>query len=90
VFGKRAHVVAMPNVLITRDDKIGDGVTFAGGASLGGGVTVEECAYIGQGASVREMICIGACAVVGMGSVALQDVPAGEVWAGVPAMRIRG
>ena len=85
-----AHVVAMPNVLITHDDKIGDGVTFAGRASLGGGVTVEECAYIGQGASVREMICIGACAVVGMGSVVLQDVPAGEVWAGVPAKRIRG
>jgi len=85
-----AHVVAMPNILITHDDKIGDGVTFAGGASLGGGVTIEECAYIGQGASVREMICIGACAVVGMGSVVLQDVPAGEVWAGVPAKRIRG
>jgi sugar O-acyltransferase (sialic acid O-acetyltransferase NeuD family) len=85
-----AHVVAMPNVLITHDDKIGDGVTFAGRASLGGGVTVEECAYIGQGASVRERICIGACAVVGMGSVVLQDVPAGEVWAGVPAKRIRG
>jgi acyl-[acyl carrier protein]--UDP-N-acetylglucosamine O-acyltransferase len=85
-----AHGVAMANVLITHDDKIGDGVTFAGGASLGGGVTVEECAYIGQGASVREMICIGACAVVGMGSMVLQDVPAGEVWAGVPAKRIRG
>jgi sugar O-acyltransferase (sialic acid O-acetyltransferase NeuD family) len=85
-----AHVVAMPNVLITHDNKIGDGVTFAGRASLGGGVTVEECAYIGQGASVREMICIGAGAVVGMGSVVLEDVPAGEVWAGVPAKRIRG
>ena len=77
-------------ILMTHDDKIGDGVTFAGRASLGGSVTVEECAYIGQGASVREMICIGACAVVGMGSVVLQDVPAGEVWAGVPAKRIRG
>jgi sugar O-acyltransferase (sialic acid O-acetyltransferase NeuD family) len=85
-----AHFVAMPNVLITHDDKIGDGVTFAGRASVGGGVTVEECAYIGQGASVREMICIGTGAVVGMGSVVLQDVPAGEVWAGVPANRIRG
>ena len=27
------HVVAMPHVLITHDDKIADGVTFAGGAS---------------------------------------------------------
>ena len=73
-----AHVVAMPHVLITHDDKIADGVTFAGGASLGGGVTVDECAYIGQGASVREMICIGACAVVGMGSWCFRMFPPGK------------
>ena len=36
------------------------------------------------------MICIGTGAVVGMGYVVLQNVPAGEVWAGVPAKRIRG
>ena len=84
-----AHVVAMPHVLITHDDEIADGVTFAGRASLGGAVTVGECAYLGQGSSVREMLSIGARAVVGMGSVVLQDVPAGEVWAGVPARRIR-
>ena len=84
-----AHVVAMPHVLITHDDEIADGVTFAGRASLGGAVTVGECAYLGQGSSVREMLSIGAGAVVGMGSVVLQDVPAGEVWAGVPARRIR-
>ena len=84
-----AHVVAMPHVLITHDDKIADGVTFAGGALLGGSVTVGECAYLGQGSSVREMLSIGAGAVVGMGSVVLHDIPAGEVWAGVPARRIR-
>ena len=62
-------------ILMTHDDKIGDGVTFAGRASLGGGVTVEECAYIGRGASVREMICIGTFAVVGMGLEVLQTFP---------------
>lgn len=84
-----AHVVAMPHVLITHDDEIADGVTFAGRASLGGAVNVGECAYLGQGCSVREMLSIGAGAVVGMGSVVLEDIPAGEVWAGVPARRIR-
>lgn len=84
-----AHVVAMPHVLITHDDKISDGVTFAGRVSLGGAVTVGECAYFGQGSLVREMLFIGAGAVIGMGSVVLHDVPAGEVWAGVPARRIR-
>jgi sugar O-acyltransferase (sialic acid O-acetyltransferase NeuD family) len=84
-----AHVVAMPHVLITHDDEIADGVTFAGGASLGGFVSVGECAYLGQRCSVREKLSIGARAVVGMGAVVLQDVPAGEVWAGVPARRIQ-
>lgn len=84
-----AHVVAMPHVLITHDDDIADGVTFAGAASLGGFVSVGECAYLGQRCSVREKLSIGARAVVGMGAVVLQDVPAGEVWAGVPARRIQ-
>jgi hypothetical protein len=41
-----AHVVAMPHALITHDDKIADGVTFAGGALLGGSVTVEWAAAV--------------------------------------------
>ncbi|NUS66695.1 MAG: acetyltransferase, partial [Saccharothrix sp.] len=84
-----AHVVAMPHVLITHDDEVGDGVTFAGRASLGGSVRVGQGAYLGQGSAVREGVSIGAGAVVGMGSVVLADVPAGEVWAGNPARRLR-
>ena len=84
------HVVAMPHVLITHDDEVSDGVTFAGRASLGGSVHVGESAYLGQGSSVREGCKIGAGAVVGMGAVVLQDVPAGETWAGVPARPLRG
>jgi hypothetical protein len=59
------HVVAMPHVLVTHDDEIADGVTFAGHASLGGTVTVGECAYFEQG--LREGLSIGARAVVGCG-----------------------
>ncbi|HEX7304621.1 NeuD/PglB/VioB family sugar acetyltransferase [Lentzea sp.] len=84
------HVVAMPHVLITHDDEVSDGVTFAGRASLGGGVFVGESAYLGQGAMVREGVRIGSGAVVGMGAVVLRDVPAGETWAGVPARPLRG
>ncbi|MFI6093939.1 acetyltransferase [Lentzea sp. NPDC051213] len=84
------HVVVMPQVLITHDDVVSDGVTFAGRASLAGGVFVGESAYLGQGSMVREGCKIGAGAVVGMGAVVLQDVPAGETWAGVPARPLRG
>jgi sugar O-acyltransferase (sialic acid O-acetyltransferase NeuD family) len=80
-----AHVAVMPAVVLTHDDHVGDGVTFGAGARLAGGVTVEDAAYIGSGALVREHLRIGARAIIGMGAVVTSSVPAGEVWAGVPA-----
>ncbi len=84
-----AHVAAMPAVVLTHDDVIGDGVTFGAGARIAGGVTIERGAYIGAGALLRERLTVGAGAVVGMGAVLTKPVPAGEVWAGVPARRVR-
>src|SRR4051794_21344359 len=84
-----AHVAAMPAVVLTHDDVVGDAVTFGAGARLAGGVTVERGAYIGSGALVREGLTIGTGAVVGMGAVVTRSVPAGEVWAGAPARRLR-
>lgn len=83
-----AHLLAMPQVLITHDDVIGEGVTMAGRATLGGGATVHDGAYLGSGCLVREGVTIGAGALVGMGAVVLRDVPAGETWAGNPARRL--
>jgi sugar O-acyltransferase (sialic acid O-acetyltransferase NeuD family) len=80
-----AHVAVMPAVVLTHDDRIGDGVTFGAGARVAGGVTIERGAYIGSGALLREHVTVGSGAVVGMGAVVTQSVPAGEVWAGVPA-----
>jgi sugar O-acyltransferase (sialic acid O-acetyltransferase NeuD family) len=84
-----AHVAVMPAVVLTHDDRIDDGVTFGAGARLAGGVTIEEGAYIGSGALVREHLTVGAGSIVGMGAVVTQSVPAGEVWAGVPARPLR-
>jgi sugar O-acyltransferase (sialic acid O-acetyltransferase NeuD family) len=83
------HVVAMPHVLLTHDDEVGDYVTMAGKVGLAGGVRVGEGAYLGAGALVREGLGIGAWSVVGMGAIVLEDVPAGEVWVGAPARRLR-
>jgi sugar O-acyltransferase (sialic acid O-acetyltransferase NeuD family) len=83
------HVVAMPNVTITHDDEVEDFVTLAAGVSLGGGVRVHEAAYVGMNASVRQRLTVGRDAVIGMGSAVVADVPAGEVWAGVPARPLR-
>lgn len=83
------HVIVMPACVFTHDDRIGAFATFGAGVRLAGGVTVGETAYVGSGAIVREGVTIGAGAVIGMGAVVLGDVPAGEVWAGNPARRIR-
>ena len=46
-----AHVVAMPQVVLTHDDVIEDYVTLASGVRLGGGVHVATEAYLGAGAA---------------------------------------
>lgn len=83
------HAVVMPAVVLTHDDVVGEAVTFGAGARVAGGVTIEDGAYIGSGALLREGIAVGRGAVVGMGAVVTQHVPAAEVWAGVPARRLR-
>ncbi|MGA7205951.1 MAG: NeuD/PglB/VioB family sugar acetyltransferase [Specibacter sp.] len=79
------HVVAMPQVTFTHDDRAGDFSTFTTGVSLGGSVQVGRFAYLGMNSSVRERCTIGEGATVGMGSAVLTDVPDGETWVGVPA-----
>ncbi|WP_134765936.1 acetyltransferase [Nocardioides sp. 1609] len=84
----RRHVVLMPHVTLTHDCRVGDLATLCAGVTLGGSVLVGDGAYLGMGATVRERLVVGAGATVGMGAVVLGDVPAGEVWAGVPARRL--
>ena len=46
-------------------------------------------AYLGAGAVIGEHLTIGEFSLVGMGAVVTKDIPACEVWAGVPARRLR-
>jgi sugar O-acyltransferase (sialic acid O-acetyltransferase NeuD family) len=84
-----AHVAIMPQVTLTHDNVIEDFATLASGARLGGGVRVQRAAYLGAGALIRENRTIGAFSLVGMGAVVTRDVPARQVWAGVPARYLR-
>ena len=84
-----SHVAVMPHVTLTHDDVIEDFATLASRSALGGGVRVRRCAYIGAGAIIGEQRVVGELALVGMGAVVTKDVPAREVWTGVPARRMR-
>ena len=84
-----AHVGLMPQVVLTHDDVLADFVTLGSGARLAGAVSVGAGAYLGAGCLVREGQTVGEWALVGMGAVVVDDVPAGQVWAGVPARYLR-
>lgn len=84
-----SHVAVMPQVVLTHDNVVDDYATLATGVRLGGRVRIGRGAYVGAGALVREGLAVGDGALVGMGAVVLDDVPAREVWAGLPARYLR-
>ena len=76
----------MPNATLTHDD-VRERLRHrcAPASRLGGSVPSARRAYLGMNASVRERAVVGPDATIGMGACVLDDIPAGEVWAGVPA-----
>ncbi|WP_326551997.1 NeuD/PglB/VioB family sugar acetyltransferase [Micromonospora sp. NBC_01813] len=84
-----AHVAVMPQVVLTHDDVVEPYATIASGVRLGGGVVIGEGVYVGAGTLLREGVTVGAWSQLGMGSVVLRDVPAGQVWVGSPARFLR-
>lgn len=52
-------------------------------------VTVHDGVDVGIGSIILPGVTIGEGAVIGAGAVVTHDVPAYEVWAGVPAVKLR-
>jgi acetyltransferase EpsM len=85
-----AHAIINTGVIVEHNVELGTNVQVGPGAVIGGGVTVGDDTFIGIGASLRDHIRIGTRAVVGMGSVVIDDVPDDTVVAGAPASPLRG
>lgn len=72
---------------IAHNSYLASNVWITGDTMLCGSVRVEKNATIFSNVIVREHVHIGEGAIIGMGSVLTKDVPAEEVWYGVPAQK---
>lgn len=81
-------VIVNHGAIVDHDCWIGDFCHIAPNATLGGGVRVGQGAMVGAGAVVLPGLSIGEGAVIGGGAVVTRNVPAGGIWAGVPARQL--
>ena len=54
-------------------------------AMVGGSAEVSDYAWVAPCAALKDQIKVGERAVVGMSASVVRDVPAGEIWVGIPA-----
>jgi len=84
-----SHVVIYLNCSITHDVSIGDFCTIPPGCHLSGACSLETGVELGTGVSVLPRRRIGAWAVIGAGSVVIDDIPADSTAVGVPCRVIK-
>jgi len=75
-------------VTIGHDVAIGPYSVINHNAGISGNVRIGEACLIGAGATIIEGNVIGDGATVGAGAVITKNVPAGEIWVGVPARKL--
>ncbi len=84
------NVLIAPRVFITDHSHLcrrGELITQQGCEARS--LRIGDDVWIGTGVTVLSGVTVGNGAVIGAGAVVRKDVPADEVWAGVPARKIR-
>lgn len=74
---------------IAHNVSIGENAMVIALSMLGGSVTLKKNAYIAPGVLIMNQITVGEGSVLGLGAVAVKDVPDNKVVAGVPAKILR-
>ncbi len=72
-------------VQIGHNCRLGRGVIIAGATGLAGSIEIGDGVVIGGAADIRDHLTIGPGARIAGGAQVMNDVPAGETWAGSPA-----
>jgi serine O-acetyltransferase len=96
--GRRVVIDHGMGVVIGETAEVGDDVHMYHGVTLGGNSpkpekrhpTLGDEVVVGANATLLGDIQVGDGARVGAGSVLTKNVPAGETWAGVPAVHVAG
>lgn len=90
--GAFSYIQAQNGVVLEDDVQIGGGCKIYSVDTISGTrgkVVIKRGACVGGNSVVLPGVTIGEDAVVGALSLVKTDVPAGEVWGGVPARRIK-
>ena len=70
---------------IAHNNVIGDNVEITGCVNVSGGNVIEDDVWLAPNSSLVGYIRVGEGSVLGMGAVAVKDIPSHEVWVGNPA-----
>ena len=73
-------------VQIGHNVTIGRHCLIAGNVGISGSATIGDFVMIGGGAGIRDNVTIGSGARIAGAAAVVGDIPAGETWAGYPAM----
>ena len=79
------NVIINTGAIVEHEDVIEDNVHIAPGVALAGRVRVKKGAFLGIRSVIKEYLTIGENAVIGAGSVVLDNIPDNAVAVGVPA-----
>ena len=81
--------LVMAHAYVAHDVQTGDRVQIGPSSVIGGCVTIGHDVKIGLNATILPWRSVGDGARIGAGAVVTKNIPAGEVWAGNPAVQLK-